>query len=461
MIDPAIDPASASGMEWNDSFQEAQEWIESGCRCLFVTGKAGTGKTTLLTHLKRKVLNKAVVLAPTGVAAVHVGGQTIHSFFRFPPHVLFPETVARLGGGRIYRKLSTLIIDEISMVRADIIDAIDQFLRMHGPEANEPFGGVQMIFFGDLHQLPPVVSPHEGEAFGSLYESPWFFKARVFNQLPFDKVELRKVYRQKEQSFLALLNAIRTGEAEAEDLDALNTRAEKPADPLARPMGLARQAEAAENAEPEAPVITLTSTNAAADRVNGRMLENLSAPLALFKSQVAGDFDARIFPTDEPLGLKVGAQVMLLKNHPQGMWVNGTLGTVAAMEPDWIWVDIPGLVKGANLDPEAGPLGAVRVERAMWESVRYSLDAETGKPTPRPVGRFTQFPLKLAWAMTIHKSQGKTFDRVIIDLGNGAFAHGQSYVALSRCRTLEGITLKRPLQSKDLVLDPEVREFMA
>lgn len=449
-------------MEWNDGFQEAKEWIESGCRCLFVTGKAGTGKTTLLQHLKRNVLNKAVVLAPTGVAAVHVGGQTIHSFFRFPPHVLFPDTVARMGGGRIYRKLTTIIIDEISMVRADIIDAIDQFLRMHGPDGNEPFGGVQMIFFGDLHQLPPVVSPHEGEAFGSLYESPWFFKARVFNRLPFDRVDLRTVYRQKEQRFLSLLNAIRTGEAEAEDLDALNTRAERPRDPLARPMGLASMAEAAEDQGPEEPVITLTSTNAAADRVNARMLDSLAAPLALFKAQVQGDFDARIFPTDEPLGLKEGAQVMLLKNHPQGLWVNGTLGTVAAMDADGIWVDIPSLGgKGGNLDPEAGPMGAVRVERAMWESVRYNLDPETGRPAPKPVGRFTQFPLKLAWAMTIHKSQGKTFDRVIIDLGSGAFAHGQSYVALSRCRTLEGITLRRPLQGKDLVLDPDVREFLA
>jgi hypothetical protein len=395
------------------------------------------------------------------VAAVHVGGQTIHSFFRFPPHVLFPETVARLGGGRIYRKLTTIIIDEISMVRADIIDAIDQFLRIHGPDANEPFGGVQMIFFGDLHQLPPVVSPHEGEVFRSLYESPWFFKARVFGRLPFDRVDLRTVYRQKEQRFLSLLNAIRTGEAEMEDLDALNTRADKPRDPMARSMGLASMAEAAEAGADEAPVITLTSTNAAADRVNARMLDSLSSPMALFKAQVQGDFDARIFPTDEPLGLKEGAQVMLLKNHPQGQWVNGTLGTVAAMDPDGIWVDIPGLAKGGNLDPEAGPLGAVRVERAMWESVRYNLDPETGRPAPKPVGRFTQFPLKLAWAMTIHKSQGKTFDRVIIDLGSGAFAHGQSYVALSRCRTLEGITLRRPLQGKDLMLDPDVREFLS
>lgn len=443
------------GIEWNDGFQEAQEWIESGCKCLFVTGKAGTGKSTLLQHLKRKVLTKAVVLAPTGVAAVHVGGQTIHSFFRFPPHVLFPEAVARLGGGKIYRKLATVIIDEISMVRADIIDAIDLFLRAHGPDAHAPFGGVQMIFFGDLHQLPPVVSPHEAEAFHSLYESPWFFKAKVFSRLPFDRVDLRKVYRQREQTFLSLLNAIRTGEAEPEDLERLNARtlaAAPPPDPF----------DDTGPGEEELPVITLTSTNAAADRVNHRMLDGLPAHLALYKAQVQGVFDPKAYPTDEPLALKVGAQVMLLKNHAQGWWVNGTLGTVAAMEADAIWVDIPTRGgRGGNQDPMAGPLGALRVERATWESVRYAPDPATGRPEPKPVGRFTQFPLKLAWAMTIHKSQGKTFDRVVIDLGSGAFAHGQSYVALSRCRTLEGITLRRPLSERDLLLDPDVREFLA
>jgi hypothetical protein len=453
---------TAPGIEWNDGFQEAQEWIESGCKCLFVTGKAGTGKSTLLQQLKRTVLAKAVVLAPTGVAAVHVGGQTIHSFFRFPPHVLFPDAVARLGGGRMYRKLTTLIIDEISMVRADIIDAIDLFLRTHGPDPNQPFGGVQMIFFGDLHQLPPVVSPHEAEAFHSLYESPWFFKARVFSRLPFDRVDLRKVYRQKETTFLSLLNAIRTGEAEEEDLEKLNARAAVPAAP-ARPWAPGQDPFDDTGPEEEAaPVITLTSTNAAADRVNGRMLDGLPTHLAYYKAQIAGDFDRKAYPTDEPLGLKVGAQVMLLKNHPQGWWVNGTLAVVAGLEADCIWVDVPTRGgRGGNQDPMAGPLGALRVERATWESVRYSLDPETGRPVPKPVGRFTQFPLKLAWAMTIHKSQGKTFDKVVIDLGSGAFAHGQSYVALSRCRTLDGITLRRPLSGRDLMLDPEVREFLA
>jgi ATP-dependent DNA helicase PIF1 len=431
-------------MEWNDGFQEVMEWIEEGNRCLFVTGKAGTGKSTLLQHIKRTVLGKAVVLAPTGVAAVHIGGQTIHSFFRFPPHVLFPDAVARLGGGAVYRKLRTLIIDEISMVRADIIDAMDLFLRRHGPDGSLPFGGVQMVFFGDLHQLPPVVSPHEMEAFQTLYESPWFFKAKVFSKLPFDRVYLKKVYRQKEKGFLSILNAIRTGEAEEEELIPLNGRMDKTWQP-----------------SEEEPCITLTSTNVAADRVNARKLDELPTYLSLYKAQVQGEFDARAFPTDEPLALRVGAQVMFLKNHSQGFWVNGTLGVVVGMESDVIWVDIPsrgGL--GGNLDPDAGPMGALRVERAVWESVRYGLDPQTGRVVPKPVGRFTQFPLKLAWAMTIHKSQGKTFERVIIDLGQGAFAHGQSYVALSRCTTLEGITLRRTLTGRDLMVDPEVREFL-
>lgn len=441
---PAAEAGSAEAFEWNDGFQEVVDTLDEGRPCLFVTGRAGTGKSTLLQHIKRRSLGKAAVLAPTGVAAVHVGGQTIHSFFRFPPQVLFPDTVARMGGGALYRKLDILIIDEISMVRADIIDAMDIFLRRHGPETGLPFGGVQMVFFGDLHQLPPVVSPHETEAFRSLYESPWFFKAKVFSRLPFDRIDLKTVYRQKQKGFLSLLNAVRSGEAEEEDIGALNVRLDTAFQP------------------PESePCITLTSTNVAADRVNARKLDDLPAYLALYAAQVQGEFEPRAFPTDERLGLKVGAQVMFLKNHSQGHWVNGTLGVVAAMDTDVIWVDIPGRVQGGNVDAEAGPLGAMRVEKAAWESVRYALDPETGRVVPKPVGRFTQFPLKLAWAMTIHKSQGKTFDRVIIDMGQGAFAHGQSYVALSRCRTLDGITLRRPLSGRDLMLDPEVREFLS
>ncbi len=444
MIPGESQPAPDGGMEWNDGFQEVMEWIEEGNRCLFVTGKAGTGKSTLLQHIKRTVLGKAVVLAPTGVAAVHVGGQTIHSFFRFPPHVLFPDAVERLGGGAVYRKLRTVIIDEISMVRADIIDAMDIFLRRHGPESQLPFGGVQMVFFGDLHQLPPVVSPHEMEAFQSLYESPWFFKAKIFSKLPFDRVNLKKVYRQKEKGFLSLLNAIRTGEAEEEELVSLNGRMDKTWQP-----------------SEDQPCITLTSTNVAADRVNARKLDELPTHLAMYAALVQGEFEARAFPTDEPLALRVGAQVMFLKNHPAGNWVNGTLGVVAAMDSEAIWVDIPSRGgRGGNVDPDAGPIGALRVEKAVWESVRYGLDPATGRVVPKPVGRFTQFPLKLAWAMTIHKSQGKTFERVIIDLGQGAFAHGQSYVALSRCTTLEGITLRRALSGRDLMVDPEVREFL-
>jgi ATP-dependent DNA helicase PIF1 len=435
MPSPAADSPLdiTSTLEWNDGFQEVLEWLEEGRRCLFVTGKAGTGKSTLLRHIRRHILGKAVVLAPTGVAAVHVGGQTIHSFFRFPPQVLFPATVEKFSGGSLYRKLRTVIIDEISMVRADIIDAMDLFLRKAGPEPGLPFGGVQMIFFGDLHQLPPVVSPHEREAFATLYDSPWFFKARVFQRLRFERIQLRKIYRQKEQGFISLLNAIRTGEAEAEDLGALNARMDQAFQP----------------GEGD-PHITLTATNVAADRVNLRKLDALPAPVALYPARIEGEFDPKAYPTDNPLALKIGAQVMFLKNHAEGLWVNGTLGTVASHNPDEVWVDIP-----------SRPGGPARVERAMWESVRYVLDPATGAVVPKPVGRFTQFPLKAAWAMTIHKSQGKTFERVIIDMGQGAFAHGQSYVALSRCTTLEGITLRRPLTGRDLLLDPDVGEFLA
>jgi ATP-dependent DNA helicase PIF1 len=428
---------SSTPLEWNDGFQEALELVEGGSRCVFVTGKAGTGKSTLLQHLKRHVIGRAAVLAPTGVAAVHVGGQTIHSFFRFPPQVLFPDTVARMGGGSIYRNLKTLIIDEISMVRADILDAIDIFLRKNGPQGGDagrglPFGGVQVILFGDLHQLPPVVSPHEAEAFSSLYESPWFFKSKVFSGISYDRVDLKTVYRQKEKNFIALLNSIRTGEAEPEEIEALNARVDAVFEP-----------------DETDPHITLTSTNAAADKVNFRKLQELDSSPVLYPAQVQGDFDAKVFPTDHPLALKRGAQVMFLKNHPQGLWVNGTLGTVVSLGADSVTVDVPG---------RAEP---VQVDKAQWESVRYTLDPVTGMVLPKPVGRFMQFPLKLAWAMTIHKSQGKTFERVIIDMGKGAFAHGQTYVALSRCTTLDGIKLRRPMTPRDLLMDPDVREFLA
>jgi ATP-dependent exoDNAse (exonuclease V) alpha subunit len=231
---------------------------------------------------------------------------------------------------------------------------------------------------------------------------------------------------------------VRGGEAEIEDLDALNVRLDGAFQPTAAD-----------------PCITLTATNLSADRVNAQRLATLTSPFALYPAQVEGEFDTRAFPTDVQLSLKVGAQVMFLKNHAQGHWVNGTLGVVVAMEAEAIWVDIPGRLA------VPGALGSVRVEKVSWESVRYALDPVTGRPTPKTVGWFTQFPLKLAWAMTIHKSQGKTFERVIIDLGSGAFAHGQSYVALSRCTTLEGITLRQPLSGRDLWLDPEVREFLA
>ena len=290
-------------------------------------------------------------------------------------------------------------------------------------------------------------------------KAPGSSRPSVFTRLPFDRVHLKTVYRQKEKGFLSLLNAIRTGEAEEEELTSLNGRLDKAWQPT--------EAE---------PCITLTSTNVAADRVNARMLDGLPAHLALYAAHVQGEFEPRSFPTDEPLALRVGAQVMFLKNHSQGFWVNGTLGVVVGMDAEAIWVDIPTRTgfassedgseqsrenRGRNLDPDAGPIGAYRVEKAVWESVRYGLDAATGRVVPRPVGRFTQFPLKLAWAMTIHKSQGKTFDRVIIDLGQGAFAHGQSYVALSRCTTLEGITLRRAVTGRDLMVDPEVREFLS
>jgi len=399
---------------------------------LFITGKAGTGKSTLLKLYRNTTKKRVVVLAPTGIAALNVRGQTIHSFFGFPPRLLNRSEIEKRRNRKIYVNLDIIIIDEISMVRADIIDNIDWFLRLNR-EVNQPFGGVQMIFFGDLFQLPPVVATaFERNYFATAYPTPYFFSAHVIQTMEFRMLELSQVYRQEERMFIQLLDSIRLNTIDFDDLMALNERFV----PLP---------------EDDEFYITLCSRNDLAQRINEQKMNAIQAPVVEYKATVEGEFNPHLFPTDYNLALKVGAQVMMIKNDLQKQYVNGSIGIITELSDEGIKVkliDDDRIEKIIDLSPQE------------WEILKYEIDKD--KPTQissKVVGLFRQYPLKLAWAITIHKSQGKTFDKVIVDLGSGAFESGQTYVALSRCRTLEGIVLKQPLRPRDIIVDDRITSY--
>lgn len=407
--------------------------MEKSGKSVFVTGRAGTGKSTLLQLFRSTTRKKVVVLAPTGIAALNVRGQTIHSFFSFPPKVVQKEDIRRKRNRSLYKNLEAIVIDEVSMVRADLLDGIDMFLRLNR-ENEMPFGGVQMIFFGDLYQLPPVVSRNvEKQFFSTYYNSPYFFSAKIMESgFPLEMIELTKIYRQDEKAFIRLLDAIRTFSIDYDDLAELNTRY----DP---------------GFESQAPYITLCSVNALANQINMSRLRALEAETHTYAAEISGDFQQKLFPTDQFLTLKEGAQVMLLRNDPARKFVNGTLAVVQALDGEGITLRLLG---------DTGDSEEVELEKSEWEMIRYEIsDRQRGKLEARVIGTFRQYPLRLAWAITIHKSQGKTFDKVIIDLGRGAFEYGQTYVALSRCRTLGGIVLKRPLKFSDIMVDQRIVDY--
>ena len=420
-------------LELSGEFNEVLDVLENTSDSVFLTGRAGTGKSTLLQLFRKTTKKKTIVVAPTGVAALNVKGQTIHSFFGFPPRPDFEDHIGKRKFRKLYQKMEVLIIDEISMVRADILDGIDRFLQINR-DSSLPFGGVQMVFIGDLFQLPPIVSnPVEVTKFQLYYQSPYFFSSNVM-QSGFEVryIELSKIYRQDNRHFIRLLEAIRLNRIDWYDLEDLNERF-----------------------DPEFAggdfYITLTARNALADSVNKRELEALETRGFSYHASVEGKFDPRQYPTEVSLRLKLGAQVMFIKNDPQKRFVNGTIGKISRIDDYEVFVEI---------ENEMGETKEILVEEMEWEILKYKMKSEKdGQISSEIIGTFSQLPLKLAWAVTIHKSQGKTFNKVIIDMGKGAFEHGQTYVALSRCRTLDGIVLKKPITIRDVRVDERVVDF--
>lgn len=541
-------------LKLSDESKDVINTLENTNENLFITGRAGTGKSTLLGYFRSTTKKNVVVIAPTGVAALNVKGQTIHGFFKFKIGMTIQDVkkITAEVDQKMYKKIDMLIIDEISMVRADLFDCIDRFLRLNGKNPQEPFGGVQIVVIGDLFQLPPVVGPGEGYIFETKYESPYFFDAPAYKQGGFQIIELSHVYRQQDPVFIDILDKIRTGEADMQHVEyinkmcleidgkkvnitdaqsadvvvsdsqyvndegipidgeerdedgniivrkemlaknaahgahgshgGLNGQAQSGSDSgaknnliadlkkefdLAGIKGLKFGIQSASSvgtdvsgigkgglldkalAEAESKKLTvyLVTTNALADKINTEKLEEIKTPSKTYKGALVGRFEQKNAPAPEQLVLKLGAQVMTLKNDPSGKWVNGDIGTVEKM-----------LDNSVRIKFEDG-----RVEEVVgdtWEMVKYEYDELHDQLESEVVGKYTQIPIKLAWAVTIHKSQGKTFDTAIIDFGRGTFAHGQAYVALSRVRSLQGITLKNPLRAQDVRIDERIRDFL-
>jgi ATP-dependent DNA helicase PIF1 len=433
-------PKLKTKIEINPEFKQALHLLENSNKNLFITGNAGTGKSTLLAHFKETSKKSVAILAPTGVAALNVEGQTIHSFFLIPPNIT-PDKVLdhKLSDKRkkLIKNLDMIIIDEASMLRADLLDCIDVSLRHHGHDKNQPFGGIQMVFIGDLYQLPPVVAGAEERAlFSTYYNSPYFFSAQCLQEVELEFLELEKIYRQTDDDFITLLNKVRNNTITPEELLLLNQRH----DPKC------------EQAESKDFVITLTTTNAAASTKNVRELKKLESRKETYYGELKGDFSKRSLPTENELELKVGAQVMLLNNDSAGRWVNGSIGKITEITFDSFETDDILMVKLNDGE-------TVKVSKHSWNIYKYFFNEDTNKIDTEIAGSFHQFPLRLAWAVTIHKSQGKTFEKVIIDIGNGAFAHGQVYVALSRCTSLNGISLKKPIQKRHIWMDHKVEHY--
>lgn len=424
----------------NPELQYAEEFVQH-TRCnIFLTGKAGTGKTTFLHKVKEQTEKRLIVTAPTGVAAINAGGVTLHSFFQLPfgPYTPGTDPFSQQNKHRmskekrnIINSLDLLVIDEISMVRADLLDLVDCVLRKYR-RSNAPFGGVQLLMIGDLHQLSPVVKDSDWQILGEHYDSPYFFSSQALRQTELVPIELKHIYRQSDSTFIELLNKVRDNRLAPDSLQKLNSRYLPDFKP----------------GESEG-YITLSTHNSSADAINSAKLNELSGLTGSYHAELDGEFPEHTYPTAGALQLKVGAQVMFVRNDsaPEKRFFNGKIGKITRLSSDEIEVSCPGEQE------------TIEVERATWENIEYSIDPETSEITQKTIGTFAQFPLKLAWAITIHKSQGLTFDKAIID-AQAAFAHGQVYVALSRCRTFEGMVLSSPLTSSAIRTDHTVQRFV-
>jgi GTPase SAR1 family protein len=410
--------------------QKIFDIIENQNGNIFVTGKAGTGKSSLLQYFKYNSKKRLVVVAPTGVAALNVGGQTIHSLFRILPAFVSKDKLNQI---KVYpktafllRNIDTVVIDEISMVRADLMDAVDYILKT-ARNNSQPFGGVQMVMFGDLYQLPPVVSDSElHKYFAHNHGGYYFFNAHAWTNMP-DIHELNNIFRQKDENFKNILNEIRHGSISDKLLNELNQRV---------------------NCQiPSDGVITLATTNNSVNGTNSFRLSQLAGKMFSYKAIIEGALDKTVFPTEEILQLKEGAQVMFLKNDREKRWVNGTVGFIESLSENEIRVNIDGII--------------YPVMQETWNKIRYYYNQQERKIEEEVVSSFTQYPLRLAWAITVHKSQGQTFGTIAVDMGEGAFTHGQTYVALSRCTTLEGLYLKRGILKEDIIIDSDIVKFMS
>ncbi len=425
----------------NLEFQNAWNMIQNTHRSVFLTGKAGTGKSTFLKYICANTRKTHVVLAPTGIAAVNVGGQTLHSFFKIPFKPLLPDDpdfsprhirkTLRYSSQKVklIRKLDLIIIDEISMVRCDVIDFIDKVLKVYSGNMREPFGGKQLLFVGDIFQLEPVVTRDMKDILRRYYQQFFFFNARVFNSLGLIPIELRKIYRQSDSNFVAMLDRIRVSHATDADMRLINSRCNPQYQEL-----------------DDGFMMTLATRRDTVDAINSEHMNALTSPEFTFHGVVDGVFPDNDLPTSKELTLKQGAQVIFIRNDKENRWVNGTLGKVSNID-------------GSGIEVALEDGDCYVLEEELWENVQYSYDEREKKVLENVVGTFRQYPIKPAWALTVHKSQGLTFNNIVIDFAGGAFSSGQTYVALSRCTSLEGITLLKPLSQRDIIVNTAIADF--
>lgn len=406
----------------SDQFQEIISLFEKSSKNIFITGKAGTGKSSLIRYLKNNTKKNLVLLAPTAIAALNINAKTIHSFFNFPFHIITKSDIKKHYNKRLINKIDTMLIDEASMLRPDIMDAIDLTLQITR-ENKQPFGGIQMVLVGDLYQLPPVITNDEIEIMSSLYpDGFFFFNSNVFKNISISKFELTKVYRQDDQKLINLLDKVRNASLNEDDLLSFNKRI------VDRDWTVPEE------------VLTLSTNNSKVNSINASNLKNIDSKEYIYNADIEGKYTGA--PVDAELKIKVGAQVMLVKNGEN--WVNGTLAIIDSLSKDEIHIKIKDEV--------------YKLEKEKWEKFEYKIS--NNKIIPSVSATFIQYPLKLAWAATIHKCQGQTFDKVMIDMDYGAFAHGQTYVALSRVVSLDGLFLRKPLQTEDFIFNPIIKEFL-